>query len=60
VKGMDTATSDDSAAAREQVTVSSASNPELAHLPPNGEMVVFTDDGTLSTSALVKRIRATS
>ena len=57
VKGMDTA----NAAEAQHVdglalTLGSSANVEFQALPPSCRIVVFTDDGTLSTSLLVDRI----
>jgi cytidyltransferase-like protein len=57
VKGMDTAL-DAAVATARPVTLPSSKNPELAQLQPEATVVVFTDDGTLSTSELVRRIQA--
>jgi len=57
VKGMDTAL-DAKVDSAQSVTLSISRNPELAHLQPEASAVVFMDDGTLSTSELVRRIVA--
>lgn len=59
VKGMDTAVSGPVGDRDDQtVALSAAANPELASVDWPCRFVVFTDDGSLSTSALVRKIAA--
>lgn len=59
VKGMDTALTGPLGDADGQaVVLPTASNPELALISWPCKVVVFTDDGSLSTSSLTKRIAA--
>lgn len=58
VKGMDTAAPNAQRGDETQMEVDIKNNPELAVLSTDAKMIVFTDDGTLSSSSIVKKIRA--
>lgn len=59
VKGMDTSGAlDTTETSNATLSLSAAVNGELLSLPQSCRVVVFTDDGSLSTSAIIQRIQA--
>lgn len=57
VKGMDTALASEPTDVG-TVELNPVRNPELTALPPEARVIVFVDDGSVSTTAIVKRIKA--
>lgn len=60
VKGMDTAIQGHLTESDDWVELNPDINPEVSHLPGDCRLVVFADDGDLSTSMLVKKIASAS
>jgi bifunctional ADP-heptose synthase (sugar kinase/adenylyltransferase) len=57
VKGMDTAFSEPSKSYSSELIIDSEINPKVRCINEDGTVVIFTDDGALSTSSLIKKIR---